>query len=269
MTDTLQPEYSDTLLDMLELVWGEGFLSPGGPEAVRNIVEGLTLADKHVLDVGCGIGGIDVLLAREYGARVLGLDVEQELVARADRRVVEAGLQHQVDIKLYARGPLPVASASMDVVFGKDSWIHIENKRDFFNEVFRVLKPGGALAAGDWMRSPQPYSKDMEYFFEMEGLTYHMDTLENYGGILRDCGFVAVELTDISDEYRVQAHAEYDAMLGSLSSRMRQTLGEKEQAHFIENWRALTVVLDNGELRPGRMWAQKPGESTYAGSKPE
>ena len=35
---THEDEYDDALVAMLELIWGEGFLSPGGPEAVRNIV---------------------------------------------------------------------------------------------------------------------------------------------------------------------------------------------------------------------------------------
>ena len=251
-------EYHDTLQDMLELVWGEGFLSPGGPEAVRAIVGNLNLSGKQVLDVGCGLGGIDVLLAREYEAHVLGLEVERRLVERARRRIEELGLSNQVEIRLYAPGPLPIPDKSMDVVFGKDSWIHIEDKQGFFAEIFRVLKPGGWLAAGDWMRGAEPYSQDMEYFFELEGLTYHMDTLENYGRGLRQCGFLEVELMDISEAYRSQAHAEYQSMLGPLNAPMREMLGEQAQAHFIENWRAMTVVLDNGELRPGRLWARKP-----------
>jgi hypothetical protein len=40
---------------------------------------------------------------------------------------------------------------------------------------------------------------------------------------------------------------------------MRDTLGAAKQAHFVENWRAFTFVLDKGELRPGRLLARKPG----------
>lgn len=254
-----EDEYDDALIALLELIWGEGFLSPGGPEAVREIVSGLDLTDKLVLDIGCGLGGLDVILAREFGARVIGLDVERELVHRAVDRVEEAGLADRISCRLSEPGPLPLGDEEVDVVFGKDSWIHVKDKQSFFNEIYRVLKPGGILTAGDWMRSDRPYGKDMEYFFKMEGLTYHMDTLENYGDILRQCGFVDITLEDIADEYLVQGHQEYADMLGPLKPQMLKALGPEKQAHFVENWRALTVVLDSGELRPARFRACKPG----------
>ena len=255
----LEDEYTDELIAMLELVWGKGFLSPGGPEAVKEIVRNHDLTDKQVLDIGCGLGGIELILARDFGARVTGIDIEKELVHRANGLMASEGLADRVDCRLVEPGPLPFADAEFDAVFGKDSWIHVEDKPGFFAGIYRVLKDGGVLLAGDWMRSDKPYGKDMEYFFEMEGLTYHMDTIENYGAILRNAGFIDVELEDIADEYRVQGHKEYRDMQGHLKQPMIDALGEDGQAHFEENWRAMCVVLDSGELRPGRFWARKPG----------
>jgi phosphoethanolamine N-methyltransferase len=39
---------------------------------------------------------------------------------------------------------------------------------------------------------------------------------------------------------------------------MVELLGEKGAQHFIEDWRSMTVVLDKGEMRPGRYRARKP-----------
>ena len=254
----LAEEYDDALVALLELIWGEGFLSPGRPDAVRKIVKGLELSDKLVVDIGSGLGGPGITLAKEYGARVIGLEVEQGLVQRAVDHIESADLSNRISCRHYEPGPLPLPDNAADFVFGKDSWIHIEDKKAFFDEVFRILKPGGILTAGDWMCSDKPYGQDMAYFFELEGLTYHMDTLENYGQILRECGFIDIVLEDIAQTYQVQAQQEYTAMRGPLENQMREILGEKAKAHFIENWRALTVVLDNGELRPSRFRAHKP-----------
>ncbi|MDH5488463.1 MAG: methyltransferase domain-containing protein [Rhodospirillaceae bacterium] len=253
-----EDEYSDTLIEFLQMIWGDGFLSPGGPEAARAIVSGLDLADKLVLDIGCGIGGFDTLLAEEFGAQVVGIDIEPGLIYRAVDRVRAKGMDQRVKCSLVKPGPLEFADNTFDVVFGKDSWIHIADKRAFFAEVFRVLKPGGVLAAADWMCGPQPFSPDMEYFFKIEGLTYHMDTPEHYGQILQNTGFVDVTLTDITDTNRELAHKEYESMMSRLKPAMIAALGKEKQEYFVEDWRALTVVLDKGELRPGRFRATKP-----------
>jgi phosphoethanolamine N-methyltransferase len=258
--ETHKDEYTPEILAVLQLLWGEGMLSPGGEAHLDSIVSGLDLAGKRVLDIGCALGGFDRLLARKYGANVVGLDVEASLVEIGRQRTAEAGLAGQVDLQLYNPGPVPFPDGSFDVVFGKDSWIHIEDKRRLFSEIFRVLKPGGYLAAGDWLRSERPYNEDMYYFFEMEGLTYHMDTLENYGRILIDTGFVDVQMTDIHAEYQVMAREEYRKLEGAADFLIPK-IGREWYEHYVEDWRSLVVVVDNGDLRPGRLRAKKPKRS--------
>ena len=59
--------------------------------------------------------------------------------------------------------------------------------------------------------------------------------------------------------YEVGPITDEDArMQGPLHDQMGKALGPEQQAHFIEDWRMLTVVLDSGELRTGRMRARKP-----------
>ena len=253
-----EDEYDDSLVTMLELIWGEGFLSPGGPRAVRNIVGGVDLAGKLVLDIGCGIGGVDIMLVRDYGCDIIALDIEAPLLERARRRAAAAGLAERIDFRLAEPGPLALEDACVDVVFSKDAWVHVADKRALLAEVFRVLRPGGWLLAADWCRGPEPYSADMEYFFELEGLTYNMVTLDSYGAVLGDCGFAEIDLTDITEWFRLEAQSEYERMKGPLNGRMAALLGDEKTAYFVENWRQLVVVIDNGELRPVRFRARKP-----------
>lgn len=258
MSDNATEEYDGRMLTLLQMVWGEGFLSPGGPQAVREIMSGVALEGKRVLDIGCGLGGLDQVLLTLGAAHVTGLDVAGLIVEMGQERIRRAGLANRIEIKLVEPGPLPFADNSFDIVFGKDAWLHIPDKAAHFAEIHRVLKPGGRIAAGDWMKSPGPYSRDMEYFFEMEGLTYHLVTLAEYGTLLHAAGFVDVKLEDITEIYRREAQDELARMKGELGPVMLAELGEAGNAHFLEDWRSLTVVLDKGELRPARIWATKP-----------
>lgn len=251
-------EYDDKMLTLLQIIWGDGFLSPGGPAAVRAIVAGLDLAGKQILDIGCGLGGLDEVLAREFGAVITGVEVGALIAKLGKARIAKAGLADRIDIRLIEPGPLPFPDATFDVVFGKDAWLHIPDKTAFFAEIYRVLKPGGIVTCGDWMKSPGPYSEDMLYFFKMEGLTYHLVTLAEYGQFVHGAGFGDVALDDIAGEYRVAAKEELRRMKEELFELLTRELGDEVRDHFIEDWRSLTVVLDKGELRPARMRARKP-----------
>ena len=60
--------YHPQLIAMLERLWGEGWLSPGGADEVARLLGDFPLAGKTVLDIGSGAGGVDILLAGRYGA---------------------------------------------------------------------------------------------------------------------------------------------------------------------------------------------------------
>ena len=251
-------EYHDAMVDMLELVWGEGFLAPGGAELVKQTVGGFDLSGKRLLDIGCGIGGGDIVLARDLGAKVVGIDLEAPLVERARRYVEAAGLGDRVTFEVVEAGPLDFPDASFDAVYSSGAFTQIEDKADGFAEVRRVLRPGGVFIVYDWMRGPEPYSEDMRYWFKLEGLTYAMETLERHGALLRGAGFEKIELEDDGGWYRNRCREELEELKGPLKPKMLDLLGEEQTAHFIENWRAMLVVLDKRELRPGRYRAVKP-----------
>ncbi len=78
MSEQATQEYDNNLMALLEAIWGEGFMSPGGVDEVDRYLDGISLADRSVLDIGCGLGGIDVHLVRRHGAaQVTGIDIDQ------------------------------------------------------------------------------------------------------------------------------------------------------------------------------------------------
>jgi phosphoethanolamine N-methyltransferase len=76
--------------------------------------------------------------------------------------------------------------------------------------------------------------------------------------MLHEAGFEQVKLLDTNAWYRNLAKQELARLKGELFDLMTEKLGGAARDHFIEDWRMLTMVLDKGELRPGRLWASKP-----------
>ena len=253
-------EYTDQLVAILETVWGEGFLSPGGPAEVAMVLEGTDLTGKRVLDIGCGTGGIDILLVNEYRAgHVVGIDVEEPVLVESRQRAAGKGLSERLTYRLVTPGPVPFADESFDVVFSKDAMIHIPDKAALFQDVFRILAPGGIFVASDWMRcDANPPSEAMRTYIETEGLSFEMAPPENYRAALKEAGFKDVALRDRNAWYAELARNEYEQMKGPLYQTLVKRAGQAETDRNIDVWRAMCVVLDSGELRPGHMKAVKP-----------
>ncbi len=253
-----QSEYHDSMVTLLELIWGEGFMAPGGEGNVAKLIGDLDIKGKRVLDIGCGIGGPACLIASRYGARVVGIDLEAQLVDRACARAASRGLATQTEFITVKPGPLDFSDRCFDVVMSSGAFTQTPSKHEIFGECLRVLRPGGALTCYEWMKSPGEYSDDMRYFFEMEGLTYAMETLERYGEILAEVGFTEIELEDASEWYRREVRREHEQLSSELYPRAVELIGQHDADLFVEDWRAMLVVCEKGEMRQGYCRARKP-----------
>jgi SAM-dependent methyltransferase len=253
-------EYDAGMLTLLQIIWGEGFLSPGGAEELARLFEGSDISGCQVLDIGCGLGAVDELLIAQYRAQsVVGIDIDPSLLSAMQRRIERADLADRIRGQQVDGGPLPFAAASFDVVFSKDSMVQIPDKPAIFAEVLRVLRPGGRFIASDWLRGgTAAYSPEMMEFFRLEGIAYNMATLDESAAALRDSGFVDVDIRDRHSWYLTLAQRELEAMEGSLKPLIVSQIGAQRAQHFIDNWRQLVVVLKRGELRPGHLKATKP-----------
>jgi SAM-dependent methyltransferase len=258
-------EYDPSMQTLLQLLWGEGFLSPGGAAEVAYLLERSDIADCSVLDIGCGLGAVDELLVTRHGARcVLGVDVDPGLLATMAQRIESAGLAGRVTtLCVKAAGPLPLADGTFDVVFSKDAIVQMPDKASVFANSYRVLRPGGRLIASDWLRGGSgPYSAEMLEFFRLEGIAYNMANMAESTAALARAGFVEIELHDRNDWYRDLARRELAALEGELRPLVTARIGRERAEHFVNNWRQLVLVLERGELRPAHLKARKPAPWT-------
>lgn len=252
-------QYPDEFIDRLHLVWGMGFLSPGGPDEVCAIVQGLDIAGAALLDIGCGSGGPAMVLAREKGAEVTGIDVEPQLIERSRRLAGEAGLGDKLSFKLVEPGPLPFAAESFDAVFSKDALLHIPDKQALYKEVLRVLKPGGVFAASDWLAG-EGAAKDeaLLSYIELVGLDFTMATAAETAAAMRNAGFEAVSTVDRNAWYAEISAREVAAIEGPLCAEIISVSSPEIHARWLAARKQLAEATRRGALRPTHLRGRKP-----------
>lgn len=259
MSDHEENEYTDSFVGAIELVWGDGFLSPGGKDEIALFLEGLDISGKEVLDVGCGLGGCDVVLVRDFGAaHVHGIDIEQPLLRRCVERAEQEGLSERLSYEKVNPGPFPLPEEGFDVAFSKDAMIHIEDKHSLFAEVFRVLRPGGVFLASDWMRrDEEPPGPETQHWLDIVGLTFGMHPPPFYIDTLESAGFVNCSTKDRNEFLIRVLQADYALITGEGRDELIRRTGEEAQ-HYTDVWHAALRAAEVGELRPGHLRAFKP-----------
>jgi SAM-dependent methyltransferase len=103
-----------------------------------------------VLDLGCG-AGTDLLIAAQMtgrGGRAIGIDMTTEMLGRAAASAEEMGLAN-VEFHKGLIESLPIGDASVEVVISNGVIDLVPDKEAVFDEIDRVLKPGGRLQIAD------------------------------------------------------------------------------------------------------------------------
>jgi arsenite methyltransferase len=103
-----------------------------------------------VLDLGCG-AGTDLLIAAQMtgpSGRVIGVDMTATMLERARQSAIEIGLGN-VELHESLIEALPLDDASVDVVISNGVIDLVPDKDAVFDEIDRVLRPGGRLQLAD------------------------------------------------------------------------------------------------------------------------
>ncbi len=149
-----------------EIIWGTkkhkslhyGFWEKGiknHEQAINNTTEkvahyGGLKAGMQLADLGCGLGGPAMYLAKKYKAKVDGVSITRKQIIQANARAERLGLKE--DAKFYAEDYCNTSldSGHYDLVYGIESYCHAQDKLDVLSESARLLKKDGKLVVLDF-----------------------------------------------------------------------------------------------------------------------
>ena len=174
----------------------------GGREATANVAAAMELRDgMRLLDVGSGIGGASRYFALEHNCDVTGVDLTEEFCLVATDLSARLGLGERTRFEHASALDLPFEPGSFDGAYMLHVGMNIEDKSRLFEEVARVLRPGGQFAIFDILDAgggdpifPTPWAED--------GSTSFLVQSDELCGLLEERGFEVTVREDLMESAR-------------------------------------------------------------------
>ena len=263
ITDTVQkhgqPEeeanrYSRRSIMRSEHMYGEGFQSPGGLEAVEAYCQKLHMWEgMHILEIGSGLGGASFYFTRTYGASVTGLDVSREMVDISTERMKRYKLANisfrQGDIRT-----AQLEQDAFDLAWTRDCILYIAEKSLVWKNVHASLKPGGQLFITDFCKGGGPLSEAfISYLMRCQ---YHLQNLDSYRTALETAGFQDIRVEDNTRTFIDFLRDEQESLHKNREGFLRE-FNENDFDYLMNRWDRKIRFCEQGDLKWALFIAKK------------
>lgn len=193
-----------------------------------------------LLDAGCGVGGTSIYMAKNHQCQTTGITLVPHQVEQARENARHQGVESLTDYQVMDYCLTTFPDNHFDIVTGIESICHADSKRDFLEEAFRILKPGGKLILAENLQAKEtltPHEHDQLYTYGFHGCKIHsLDTEKQYLTNLQNLGFSQYQCKDMTTYvwpsvkrlrriyYLAWIYNQYRALTG-------KPYGETEKAH--------------------------------------
>ena len=245
-------QYSRKSILRYEKIFGDGYISTGGPGTTDYLCKTLGSALRpglRVLDVGSGIGGAAIHLARTYGADVVGLDLAPEMVQIALERASELDSDGPGAVAFILGDILEESFAHpFDLIWSRDALMHIPDKPRLFARLFDLLDDGGQIIITDYARGEGTTTPEFAEYVRKTG--YHLVSPSQYGRLLEGAGFVDVEVEDATARF-VEIMRTEAAHLAADRAGFLEVFSEDDLNYLIDRWAMKEQFCAAGDMKWG------------------
>lgn len=210
-------------------------------------------SQSHVLDLGCGVGGLSCYLAKVSGCQVKGVDASPMAIKIANEQAMLQGLAERVSFEVGILPELPYEDRSFDAVISVDSVYGIPDKDQLFHRCYQTLKKGGRIGF---------YTLYKKKKFSAEASMYaqalYWFPFQPYHYLLKKAGFKDVSKIDLTEDFL------------EITRRWIKAIQENKELLAEELGKETTEGLLNGDIRIALVLAEKGliGRALFKGQKP-
>ena len=195
-------------------------------ENKKNIIAAKLLLEDHhhVLDIGCGWGGLALHLNKLSGANVTGVTLSQEQYDVARQRVQDNDLADKIDIRFQDYRDV---DEKFDRIVSVGMFEHVGRRqyKTYFDKIYSSLKDDGVALIHTIGRSDGPGSTDpwtLKYIFPggyAPSLSEVAPTIEKAGLYITDMEIWRLHYAETLKEWRARVHKNKAAIIGLYDER--------------------------------------------------
>lgn len=250
--------YNKKLIELLETVYGRGFLSVGGEGAVRDMFKGINLNGKSILDIGCGVGGAEFYLAKMFDCCITGFDTSRFMITEARKRFKTSSCKGNIDF-VFGKDLSRISGKIFDIIFTKETLLHIKTKKNIIKKIYQLTSVNNSMFISyEWFRNAKPYSTLMRKFLKFDGLDIFLTTPQAYQDLLTEVGFKTVKYEDSSKSELAKTKEVVTNIQGHLLKTLVVKHGEDYVMRYcIPSWQMQAELINNGELLIGKFIATR------------
>ena len=155
--------------------------NPTSPEKIRALGEALRLKQSsRVLDVACGKGGPALILAREFGCHVTGVERAPEFAAAARERVRSTGLDERIEIVEQDAQDFRPEAGAYEVAMCLGASFVWDGLVGTLAALAPAVRPGGHVVVGEpyWRKSPLPPHVEDDGFVTLSETVARFDSAQ-------------------------------------------------------------------------------------------
>jgi len=259
-------EFYDFVSPFFQSFWGEhlhhGYWIHGNEsrqaaqiQLIEHLAECARIAsESEILDIGCGIGGSSIYLARQYQARVTGITISPIQVQMATQAAAENGANAKF---LLMNAEAMKFDQRFDVIWSVESVSHYQNIPRFFASAAKLLKPNGTLAMIDWFRKDGLDQKTYrKHILPIEkGMLVELSTMQDYQRMMKACG-LEIAASEVLNRY---CHKTWDVGLDIIKNKVLWKLAAKNGVlfvNFLRAFRAMKAGFASGDFVYGLIVAR-------------
>jgi len=124
------------------------------PVIARQIIDACGITEGRCIDIGCGPGHLAMALGVASNLSIDALDSSSDMLAIARQNIQEAGLIGRIHPVCSDVHDLPYDDNTIDLIVSRGSFFFWDDRVRAFQEIYRVLRPGGRTFVGGGFGTP-------------------------------------------------------------------------------------------------------------------